>query len=98
MELQDYAAIKNNYGKFEGETGLANWYWHCVMNGDGEDHAPVWDGLTYTLFTVDYEESQAWPEEIKIGDTVVIWEDSQGFVNMVAHPTREQALKFVSCH
>ena len=79
MELQDYAAITNDCGKFEGETGLANWYWNCVMNGDGEDHPQVWDGLIYTLFTVDYEESQAFPEEVKIGDTVVIWEDSQGY-------------------
>tara|TARA_R100000315_G_C5198726_1_gene116600 strand:- start:161 stop:457 length:297 start_codon:yes stop_codon:yes gene_type:complete len=98
MEIQDFVTVENGFGKFEGESGLANWYWQCVMNGDGEDFGPVWDGVAYTLFTVDADEADAFPNEVKCGDTVVIWEDSQGFVTMVAFATRAQALKFIPCH
>tara|TARA_R110002073_G_scaffold307355_1_gene477026 strand:+ start:1143 stop:1439 length:297 start_codon:yes stop_codon:yes gene_type:complete len=98
MELQDFVEIDNGLGKFEGETGLTNWFWQWTINGDGDDFGPVWDGIVYTLFTVNAEEANAFPDEVKIGDTVVIWEDSQGFVNMVAFATRDQALKFIPCH
>ena len=95
---QDFANVENGFGKFEGETGLSNWYWQCVLDGGGEDFGPVWDGIVYTLFTVDVAEAVAFPSEVKHGDTVVIWEDSQGFINMVAFATRAQALEFVPCH
>ena len=98
MELQDFVTVENGFGKFEGETGLTNWYWQCVLNGDGEDFGPVWDGIIYTLLTVDAEEAAAFPGDVKPGDTVVIWEDSQGFVTLVAFATRAQALKFIPCH
>tara|TARA_R110000787_G_scaffold270757_1_gene377782 strand:+ start:475 stop:795 length:321 start_codon:yes stop_codon:yes gene_type:complete len=100
-DVQDFATIENSSGKFEGETGLANWYWQCVMDGDGEEHYPgEWDneytGVIYSVFTVGGDEADAFPDEVKLGDTVVIWEDPQGFVTLVAHPTRGRALKFIS--
>ena len=34
--IEDFINVENGLGKFEGETGLANWYWQCVLDGDGE--------------------------------------------------------------
>jgi hypothetical protein len=99
MEIQDFVNVENGLGKFEGEAGLTNWYWHLVLDGDGEylgSFAPFGDEVLFTLFTVDADEAAAFPKEVKAGDTVVIWEDSQGFVTMVAFATRAQADNFIS--
>ena len=102
--VKDFIGTKNGFGKFEGESGLTNWLWHCIMNGDGEEYYPgtnAWDeqytGIIYSMFTIDADEAKAFPE-VKIGDTSVIWEDSQGFVNRCDFADRTQTLQFIENH
>ena len=88
-------------GKFEGETGAAVYFWDQVMEGEGEDIYPwadVEDQTVYSLFTVDSGEADAWPSEFTIGDTVVIWECSHGFVNLCAFANRPAAESFINKH
>ena len=106
--VKDFIGTKNGSGKFEGESGLTNWLWHCIMNGDGEEHYPgtngkdEWDnectGIIYTMFTIDADEADAFSDEVKSGDTSVIWEDSQGFVNRCDFADRTQTLQFIDDH
>ena len=103
--VKDFIGTKNGFGKFEGESGLTNWLWECIMNGDGEEHYPGTDaedeeytGIIYTMFTIDSDEAEAFSDEVKIGDTSVIWEASQGFVNRCDFAERSQALQFIENH
>ena len=50
------------------------------------------------MFTIDADEAEAFPDEVKIGDTSVIWEDSQGFVNRCDFADRTQTLQFIENH
>ncbi len=92
IDTAKYTAHQNP-GKFEGETSAAEYFWELVMGGDGEAWSPDTDengeGTWFDVFTVDADEAEAWPEEFKIGDTVIIWECSQGFVTLCAYGTRE---------
>ena len=94
IDTEKYTAHKN-FGKFEGETSATEYYWELVMNGDGESWLPDMDeddyGTNFDLFTVDSEEADTWPDEFKIGDTVIIWECPQGFVTLCAYGTRAAA-------
>ncbi len=84
-------------GKFEGESSATEYFWEAVMNGDGEDYQPIEDEIVFSLFTADYEESEAFKgEDIRLGDTVCIWEDSQGFVNLVNFKDRDSFDRWVS--
>jgi len=103
--IKDFIGTKNGFGKFEGESGLTNWLWNCVMNGDGENHYPginaedeEFTGTIYSVFTIDADEAKAFSDEVKIGDTSVIWEDAQGFVSRCDFAERSQALQFIENH
>jgi hypothetical protein len=98
LTVYEYVPIVNGPGKFEGETGLTNWFWSLVMDGDCAETVGEAEDVQYSLFTVDVDEAEAFPKEVKIGDTVVIWEDQQGFVNLVAHATRAGADLFIASH
>ena len=94
IDTAKYTAHKNS-GKFEGETSATEYFWELVMNGDGEAWAPDMDesgeGTWFDVFTVDADEAETWPEEFKVGDTVIIWECPQGFVTLCAYGTRKAA-------
>ena len=93
-------------GKFEGETGATEYFWNLVMNGEGDAWFPDMGeldpgnddggGTLFDVFTVDADEANAWPDEFKIGDTVIIWECSQGFVTLCAYGTRNAAESHVT--
>jgi len=78
-------------GKFEGEQWYAPYYHDCLMNGDGESacDAPEDSDATADLFHVDAEESDAFG--IECGRWILIRCDSQGFVMVTDHATREEA-------
>ena len=106
---KDFIDTENGPGKFEGEGGATNYFWALIMDGDGESHYPYAPstedldngaelGSEYSLFVVEPDEAAAFPKEFKIGDTVAVWEDSQGFVNMCAFHSREYALKWLDHH
>ena len=109
INTEKYTAHKN-FGKFEGETSATEYFWELVMNGDGETWSPDMDengngtfadgisplAKTFDLFTVDADEAETWPNEFKIGDTVIIWECPQGFVTLCAYGTRAAAEWHVS--
>jgi len=42
--------------------------------------------------------TEAWPEEFRVGDTVIIWENPQGFVTLCAYETREAAERHARWH
>lgn len=83
-------------GQFEGEEWFAPYYWNLTMNGEGEtifadteedaDETPGAD-----LFHVDAEESDAF--DIVCGRWILVRKDSQGFVIVTDHETREEAEK-----
>ena len=85
----------NHPGKFEGETGATEYFWDLVKDGNGEVWSPDMnddgEGTLFDVFTVDADEANAWPDEFKIGDTVIIWECPQGFVTLCAYGTRNAA-------
>ena len=95
---KDFINTENGPGKFEGEGGATNYFWALIMDGDGESHYPIMSLNPATLFVVEPDEAAAFPKEFKIGDTVAIWEDSQGFVNMCAFGSRDYALKWLDSH
>ncbi len=99
---KDFINTENGPGKFEGEGGATNYFWALIMDGGGESHYPYApynpDITLYSLFVVEPDEAAAFPKEFKIGDTVAIWEDSQGFVNMCAFGSRDYALKWLDSH
>jgi|TARA_R110001599_G_C11895760_1_gene625688 hypothetical protein len=99
VDLAKYTAHKT-HGKFEGETSATEYFWELVMNGDGDVWSPDMteddDGTLFSAFSVDADEANAWPDEFKIGDTVIIWECPQGFVTMCAYRTREAAEEHVN--
>ena len=90
----------NHPGKFEGETGATEYFWDLVKEGNGEVWSPDMnddgEGTLFDVFTVDADEANAWPDEFKIGDTVIIWECPQGFVTLCAYGTRAAAEKHVN--
>ena len=97
MNITDFINITNGCGKFEGESGNANWFWDAVMNGDGEDFQPLGeDGIIYSLFVVDSAEADAF--KMTIGDAVIVFEDSQGFVSLLEFKTRPAAEHFIAKH
>ena len=98
IDTAKYTAHKNP-GKFEGETSATEYFWELVMNGDGETWSPNMNDSIYSrrvdVFTVDADEAETWPNEFKIGDTVIIWECPQGFVTLCAYGTRDAAERHV---
>ena len=79
-------------GKFEGEEWYAPYYWDAVLNGDGETIYCVEDvtqDISGDLFQVSAEESEAF--DIECGRWILVRNDSQGFVMVTDHATREEA-------
>jgi hypothetical protein len=99
IDTAKYTAHKNP-GKFEGETSATEYFWEMVMDGDGEVWSPDMnedgEGTLFDVFTVDADEAKTWPNEFKIGDTVIVWECPQGFVTLCAYGTREAAERHVN--
>lgn len=80
--LSEYAQIQNGPGKFEGESGLANYLWDLSCNGDGEVMADAEEaGHFACAFDLTSEERDvfAYTGERR----VVLVEDSQGFVTVM---------------
>jgi hypothetical protein len=79
-------------GQFEGQQWYAPYYWECALNGDGEtlwsDEGVVCD-ITADLFTVDGDESETF--DLKCGSWILVRQDSNGFVMVTHHDTREGA-------
>ena len=78
---------ESNPGKFEGEPAYTQHYWNQALNGTSDDDRYIYlEGndsddadLALSCFKVDAAEARAYPE-LEIGDWVIVWEDSQGFV------------------
>ena len=78
-------------GKFEGEPWYAPYYWNCLLEGDGESLLHEECDATADLFQVDGDESEAF--DIECGRWILIRCDSQGFVMVTDHESREAAEK-----
>jgi hypothetical protein len=79
-------------GQFEGQQWWAPYYWDCVMEGDGETLCGDQEECTTAeLFTVDADESEAFG--IDCGATVMVRQDSQGFVLCTVHASHDEAEK-----
>ena len=70
--------IIRNPGKFECECVWVPYFWDLVLDGEGEDEFDEDGESVATRFVVDYEEAEAFG--LECGDTVEVFEDSQGFV------------------
>ena len=109
---QDYTdGVQQSPGKFEGEPAATRYYWELVMNGEGEDCYPrtlasgegieydMVDEKPYTFFTVDGDEDTAFSQhDIHCGDTVVLFEDDQGFVSLCGFKSRNAADSWMHKH
>ena len=102
----DFKGHDNGPGKFEGEANATKYYHQLMMNGDSEsfyadidvtEDADI-DATPFDLFTVDAEEADAFGKDagLSIGDTVVIYEDNNGFVNMWGFATRAAAEYYIN--
>lgn len=79
-------------GKFEGEQWWAPYFWDAVLNGDGETfylQEDVTQDISGDLFHVTAEEAEAF--DMRPGSWVLVRCDSQGFVMVTNHATREEA-------
>lgn len=72
--LKDAAANYNSGPWFEGESLATLYYWHTMLDGDGD---MLGDG--FTLFDIDEEEAQAFG--LTYGNHYLIHERTDGFVS-----------------
>lgn len=77
-------------GKFEGQDWYAPYYWDHVMNGAADEiYGEAEDCLPGSLLKIDAEEAEAF--NLECGHWVLIREDSQGFVYVTIHESRDAA-------
>lgn len=96
LTLADCAEIDNNApGPFEGESGLANWYWQAILDGFGGEEFEAQDGTLYSIFEVDHDEAEAFPQEVKVGDFALVWQSDAGFIHFVAFASRKPLDSFI---
>lgn len=83
-------------GQFEGEQWYAPYYWAQILDGAGDDIYPVDaeeddDPTPGSLLKIDSDESEAFG--LECGHWILVRQDSQGFVLVTIHETREEAEK-----
>ena len=100
IDVKKYEKLTEGPGRFEGEKPETAYYWEQVMEfGDGEpiyvsyedegDPDEDFHGITFDLFEVDADESEAF--DLGIGDYLLLWTDSQGFIMTHTFDTRGEA-------
>jgi len=63
-------------GKFEGEPAYVVYYWHCMLDGDGEEGEDDEDSMR---FEVNESELRMFPE-LDGSQVIEIWFPDSGFV------------------
>src|SRR5262245_47221600 len=79
-------------GKFEGEQWYAPYYWDQTLNGDGDrifpDDSDEFDTCG-SIFETTADECEVF--EFDQGTVILVREDSQGFVFVTSHKSRDEA-------
>ncbi len=88
IDTSKYTA-HNRPGKFEGEGPETEYFYECMLDGDGEDLQSEESLVLAALFQISAEEATAFA--LFCGDWFLLREDENGFVYGSTHKTREAA-------